>query len=691
MRILVILAVLVPLLMAGALFGLFIVWGDELPTPRGPREVEPSINTTVFDRHGQVIEEFFEQNRNPVYLTEVPNVVRQALLATEDRRFYHHWGVDLWSIFRAFRSNLSSHGISQGGSTITQQLARNLFLSNSQTVERKLKEAVLAVRLERSFSKDEILELYLNQVYFGSGAYGIKAAAERYFGKSFQNLTLEEAALLIGIVANPSAYSPLRHPEAALARRNLVLRRMEQAGAIDRSTLAAAESTEIHIGQRVLAASRAPYFTELVRQELMKKYGVDKVLHGGLKVYTTLDLELQSAGEAALETQLEELEKKHQLVYKYLRNAQQRMGSLPDSAVSTPYLQGALVAVEPQSGAIRAMIGGRNFSESKFNRATQARRQPGSAFKPFIYAAALQEGTHTNDFVVDAPISFSWVGPGGRRQVWQPKNFSRKYSGSVTLRYALMKSINVPSIRLLERVGAKKVIEIAHGLGINGDLPPQMSLALGTGEVTPLEITGAYAGLANSGIWKEPFTIEKVEDRYGRTLDSHLSKSREGIDEKASYQTISLMQSVFEGGTAWKAKKDYGFDAPAAGKTGTTDDYSDAWFVGCVPRLACGVWVGFDEKRPIGNKMTGAAAALPAWCGFMNKAVEIYGKEDFVAPPGIVERLTCVYSGKLATSGCPRAAKDAFVAGTEPVSYCPLHGGAPATPGGTTEPDDEDE
>lgn len=690
MRTLVFLALLIPVLLAGALFGLFMFWGNDLPTPHGPREVEPSINTVVYDRNGRIIEEFFEQNRNPVFLQDVPDVVRQALLATEDRRFYRHWGIDLWAIFRAFRSNLSSHGISQGGSTLTQQLARNLFLSNSQTLERKMKEAVLAVRLERSFSKDEIMELYLNQVYFGAGAYGIKAAADRYFGKSFQALSLEEAALLIGVVANPSAYSPFRHPEAALARRNLVLRRMEQAGAIDQTTLAEAESTEIRVGQRAVAPSLAPYFSEFVRQELMKKFGADEVLHGGLKVYTTLDLDLQHAGERALETQLEELEQKHTLVYKYMRVPSQRMGSLPDSAGSTPYLQGALVAVEPQTGAIRAMIGGRNFRESKFNRATQARRQPGSSFKPFIYATALANGTRTNDYVVDAPISFSWVGPGGRRQVWQPKNFSRKYIGSVTVRYALMKSINVPSIRLLEKVGAKKVIEVAHALGIEGDLPPQMSLALGTGEVTPLEITGAYAAMANSGIWKEPFAIEKVEDRYGRVMETHQSKSREGLDERASFQIISLMRSVIEHGTAWKAKKDYHFDAPAAGKTGTTDDYSDAWFVGCIPRLACGVWVGFDEKKPIGNKMTGAAAALPAWCGFMNKAVEVYGKEDFVAPPGVVERVTCIASGRLAGGACTSTAKDAFLPGTEPTSYCPIHGGAAATPA-TGEPDDEDE
>ena len=420
----------------------------------------------------------------------------------------------------------------------------------------------------------------------------------------------------------------------------------------------------------------------------MRRYGATTVLQGGLKVYTTLDEDFQASAEKALETQLEAVEKRNASVYRYLRDPSSRVGSLPDSAKSTPYVQGALVAVEPQTGAIRALVGGRDFSESKFNRATQAERQPGSAFKPFIYAAALRSGMKTNDTVLDAPVSFTFGGPGERKQVWEPKNFSRTYSGPVTLRWALMKSINVPSIRLLEKVGAKQVIQLAHAMGITSDLPSTLSLALGTGETTPLEMASAYASLGNEGIWKEPYVIEKVEDRYGRVLEAHQPKSREGLEEKVSYQTLSLMRSVFDGGTAWTARSAYGFTAPAAGKTGTTDDYSDAWFVGLVPRLSCAVWVGFDEKRPIGNRMTGAAAALPAWCAFMNHVVERYGPEDFVPPPGIVEVETCAQSGKLATPNCRRTAKDAFITGTEPTTYCPIHRNAePAVEA----PDDGDE
>lgn len=688
MRAFLVLLVVIPVLIASVIFGLFMLWGEDLPTPRTPREVEPSTNTVVFDRRGEVIDEFFIENRRPVRFEEVPRVMKQAILATEDRRFYRHWGIDLWAVFRAFRSNLIHHGISQGGSTITQQLARNLFLSNSQTVSRKLREAILAIRLERSFSKDEILELYMNQIYFGEGAYGVNAAADRFFGKSIHNITIEEAATIAGLAANPSAYSPLKHPDASRARRNVVLRRMEQAGVIDRQTRENLDDSEIQLGVRSKSRSKAPDFTEMIRRELQDRYGSTDLYRGGLRVYTTLDRKLQETAVAALEAQLQEIESKHSLSYRYLNSQDTRMGTLKDRT-RTPYLQGALVAVEPQSGAIRAMVGGRNFEESNFNRAVQSKRQPGSAFKPLIYATALSQGGAITDIVVDSPASYSWIGAGGKRQVWSPQNFSHKFLGPVTLRYALMKSINIPAVRTLEKVGSKNVIELAHRMGIEGELPPQLSLALGTGEVSPLEITAAYATFANQGIWRQPYAIERVEDRYGRTLESHVPKSREALDEQASYLTTSMLRSVLDHGTAWKARKDYGFTAPAAGKTGTTDDYSDAWFVGYVPQLACGVWVGFDEKKPIGPRMTGAAAALPVWCAFMNAAVETYGVADFTPPPGIVEVETCMTSGAVANPACPKSSRDAFRVGDAPTRGCPIHTGTPAAGPLQEEPDDE--
>jgi penicillin-binding protein 1A len=678
-----VLVILVPLLMAGAVYGLFVVWGHDLPSPRRPQEVEPPRNTVILDRYGEPIDEFFVENRNPVPLEQIPEVMRNAVLATEDRRFYRHWGVDLAGIVRAVLSNLAAGGIRQGASTITQQLARNVFLSHSQTVERKIKEAVLAIRLERSFSKEEILELYLNQIYFGEGTYGVEAAARRFFGKSCRELTLPEAALLAGLPANPSAYSPLRHPQAAERRRNAVLRKMEAAGWIDGQSRRAAEATAVALSPSSgRASSNAPYFAEMVRQELMDRFGADKVYGGGLTVHTTLDLRLQHAAESALEDQLEAIEAKEALVYRRLRGTSVRSEAAGGRQAITPYLQGALVALEPQNGAVRALVGGRDFNDSNFNRAVQARRQPGSAFKPIVVAEALKEGHRTNEILLDAPVTYRWG-----TQVWSPKNFDHDFSGNVTLRYVLMKSINVPSVRLLDRIGPRNVIRLARDFGIEGPLVPQLSLALGTGEVTPLELTSAYATFADNGIRQTPYVIERVEDHFGNVLQEHKPESREVLDEKTSYLMVSLLQSVIDRGTGNPARSKYDFAAPAAGKTGTTDDYSDAWFVGFVPRLACGVWVGFDEKKSIGSRMTGAAAALPAWTSFMKTAVEVYGKEDFVAPEGVVSVATCQQSGLLATPGCPRVVNDVFVAGTQPGTYCPLHQGLASPTDTETQPE----
>jgi penicillin-binding protein 1A len=681
-------ALLVPAILAGLVYGLFLLWGRDLPSPRKPQEVAPPRNTVCLDRNGAVIGEFFVENRSPVGVEQIPEMMRQAALATEDRRFYRHWGIDLIGITRATLFDLRAGGIRQGASTITQQLARNVFLSHSQTFERKIKEAILAIRLERSFSKEEILELYLNEIYFGEGAYGVEAAAERFFGKSCRDLTLPEAALLAGLPANPAAYSPLRHPEAARRRRDAVLRKMWQAGTIDQETYRRAEEAELVIASPPSAGSRAPYFTEMIRQELMDRFGGDTVYGGGLTVHTTLDLRLQQAAASALESQLADIEAKQILVYHRLRGAGIRGEASRSKDGRTSYLQGALVALEPQSGAIRALVGGRDFEESNFNRAVQARRQPGSAFKPIVMAEAIRLGYKTNSMLLDAPVTYRWGA-----QVWSPQNFSRDYSGQVTLRYVLQKSINVPSVRLLDAIGPKNVVQFAHEIGLEGQIEPQLSLALGTAEVTPLALTSVYSSFPNHGIRQEPYGIEEVEDPYGNILQAHTPKSFEVMTEQQSYLMVSLMRSVLDRGTAYPARGKYGFTAPAGGKTGTTDDYTDAWFVGYIPRLACGVWVGFDEKKSIGARMTGAAAALPAWCAFMNTAVGIYGSEDFEPPEGIVTVTTCEKTGLLANPGCPRPVADAYLAGTEPTRRCDLHGGsAPIAvePGQGGEPDLEE-
>jgi len=670
MRIFLALVLLVPLTMAGGIYFLFFLWGDDLPSPRTLRELEPSVNSVVLDRDGEVVGEFFVENRSTIPLQEMPKQMREAILATEDTRFYRHWGLDLQGVARAVATNLISGEIEQGASTITQQLARKLFLSDSQTLERKLKEAVLAIRLERSFSKDEILELYLNKIYFGDGAYGVEAAAQTYFGKPSRLLNLEECALLAGVIANPAAFSPTRKPERAKQRRNLVLRRMEQAGVIDSLTRAAAETTDVRLGGGGRTTSRAPYFTEAVRRELADRYGDDAVYTGGLTIHTTIDLDLQRAAEEAMAKQLASIEKQMAHRYAYLKEEGKTAGNLADPEAGTPYLQGALIAVEPQTGAVRAMVGGRNFAESKFNRATQALRQPGSAFKPIIFTLAVMRGHRPNEIILDTPLTIDAAGPGLKN--WSPKNFDHEFRGPVTMRYALMKSINIPAIRLLQQEDPRAAIELAHNMGIDRPLPPYLSLALGTGELTPLEITAAYGIFANQGIYQEPHLIERVENRYGHVMEEYMPHSREVIDERTAAIMVSMLRSVMDHGTGAPARYQHGFRAPAAGKTGTTDDYSDAWYVGFIPRLACGVWVGFDEKRPIGSRMTGAQAALPAWSEFMKAATEVYGEEDFPEPHGLVHVVTCRDTGLLALANCPRV-NDLFVPGTQPDRSCPIH------------------
>jgi penicillin-binding protein 1A len=678
MRLFLILLILCPLTMAGAIYLLFLLWGDDLPSPQTLRELEPAVNTVVLDRNGEVIDEFYVENRNPLSLQEIPNLMRLAFLSTEDRRFFSHWGIDLQGIFRALLANVTSGRIQQGASTITQQLARKLFLRDEQTLERKLKEMVLAIRLERSFSKEEILELYLNKIYFGEGAYGVEAAAQTYFGKPCQNLDLPETALLAGLVANPGAFSPTRRPEQARRRRNLVLRRMEQAGVIDSLTAATAETTAVVLDVAGRSRSRAPYFTERVRQELAERYGTLDVFGGGLTVHTTLDMGLQAVAEKAVEEQAEKIEKTEVHAYKYLLDPNTRRGGLRSRVDSTPYLQGALVAIEPQTGAIRAMVGGRSFQESEFNRAWQALKQPGSAFKPIVFTQALLDGYRTNDILLDTPAVYEIPGPGNEITEYAPRNFDETFRGPVTLRYTLMKSINVPTVRLMDKIGPRRVVNLARSMGIDRNLPPYLSLALGSGEVTPLELTAAYAIFPDHGIREEPYLIERVEDRYGHVIDEHQSHSHEVIDERTSYVMVSMLRSVMDGGTGQLARSLYHFEAPAGGKTGTTDDCSDAWFVGFIPRLACGVWIGFDEKKSIGPRMTGAMAALPAWCEFMNAAVDVYGVEDFAVPPGITEVTTCQLSGQLALPGCPDKVRDAFLSGTQPTRFCPVHQGLPA-------------
>jgi penicillin-binding protein 1A len=670
---------------AGVTFGLVQWLRRDLPTPAQLTSIQAPVKTTVFDARGRVLHEFFKENRSPVPLRQLPRNLVNATLSTEDRSFYQHWGVDVWGIARATVNNAFHRSGTQGGSTITQQLARNLFLTHERTFTRKLKEVALAIEIERNYTKDQILEMYFNQIYFGEGAYGVQAAAKTFFGKPVQELSLSECALIAGLPANPSLYSPRRRGVASAARRAKVLRNMLATHAITQVEFDHALSSPLGVTPVRYANDRAPYFIEMVRLHLDERYGSNAVYEGGLHVYTTLDMDLQQDAERALEKQLAaiELELKRKVT-----RASYVMPATADSHATqrTPYLQGAFVVLDPRNGYIRALIGGRDWNQSNFNRAVQARRQPGSAFKPFVYTAAMDNGFKPTDVVVDEPVSF----PGGENgKPYQPQNYDHTFRGPVSLRYALQQSINVPAIKVLRKVGVSLVASYARRMGIKSPLGQNLSLALGSSEVNLLELTSAYGVIANRGIRNDPLFILKVEDKNGNVLEKNAPRPAEVLSEETAAVMTSMLQSVIDHGTAYAARA-RGFMLPAAGKTGTMDDYKDAWFVGFVPSLVAGVWVGYDEKRPIGPGMTGAHAALPAWIDFMMDATRGQPVEQFPAPAGMVSRQVCSESGMLATDHCPTVTTESYNEGAEPTEYCTVHPGAPLeTPFPETPPADE--
>jgi len=642
----------------------------DLPSPANLQTIAPPVKTLVYDRNEKLVHEFFKENRSIVPLRDIPKPLVQAILAIEDRRFYTHWGVDPIRLLRALVTDIVARRPEQGGSTITQQLARNLFLTHEKTFTRKLKEVVLAIRIEQTYTKDEILEMYFNQIYFGEGAYGVDAAAKVFFGKRVQELTFPECALLAGLPRNPRDYSPRRDPDRALRRRNLVLSQMLAARFISRAQYEQASEAPLGVTKTRYNAQEAPYFMEMVRQYLDERYGSNQLYEGGLRIHTTIDIDVQHAAEEALEKRLTALEQRNQ--YKKTRAvlAAKAAGSQARDRNQTEYLQGAIVSIEPSSGQIMALVGGRDFNESNFNRAVQAARQPGSAFKPFIYTAAIDNGFSPTDIILDTPVSFN----AGNGQEWSPQNYDKKYRGPVTLRSALANSVNVPAAKLLQKLGTSVVTSYAKRMGIKSRLLPDLSLALGTSEVNLLELTSAYGVFANQGVRVPPIYILSVEDKNGKILEQSRTVAEEVLSPETALTMTSMMESVLENGTAASARA-LGFTAPAAGKTGTTDDYTDAWFVGYVPGAVTGVWVGFDRKQKIGPGMTGAAAALPIWVDVMLAATKGRPAQDFPVPSGVVSRLICVETGLLANPGCPSTEIELFREGSEPTGYCNVHTG----------------
>ncbi len=668
---------------AGAVFGLAQWMSRDLPDVGKMAAITPPVRSVVYDVKGREVAAFFKENREVVPLKAIPKALVNATLSTEDRHFYRHWGVDLGGVARAALTNLLNLRTAQGGSTITQQLARNLFLTHERTLDRKLKELILALRIEKMYSKQEILEMYFNQIYYGNGAYGVQAAARTYFGKDVRQLDLTECALLAGLPQNPTGHSPYRQPKSALARRNTVLKNMLETHSITPEQYEVAIRAPLGVVDHPGGAGQAPYFVEMVRQYLDDKYGSNLVYEGGLRIYTSLDLDLQRVAEAALEKRLEEMEAR----YKY-RNTRatfvQTAAQLAAGGGQTPYVQGAVVAMDVKTGYVRALVGGRDFRHSSFNRATQARRQPGSAFKPFIYTAAIDNGFQPSDVIVDEPVSL----PGGANgAAWTPHNYDGKWHGPVTLRYALQQSINIPAIKLLRKLGVSLVASYARRMGIKTPIQPNLSMALGTSEVSLYELTSAYSVLANGGIRNEPAFVLKVEDKTGAPLEAHQPRQVDVLSEETAGVVTNMMQSVIDHGTGYPARA-MGFTLPAAGKTGTTDDYSDAWFVGFTPSLVCGVWVGFDIKHPMGKGVTGAVGALPVWTNFMIAATRGRPPEDFQLPGQTETREICTATGLLATEACPSVTTEIFAPGTEPTEYCNVHPGPPRLPGQPEAPED---
>ncbi len=622
----------------------------DLPQIQALEEFEPSASTRVFSADGRLLAQFFIRRRLPVSGDVMPDYLKKAIISVEDRRFYQHAGLDIKRNFGALIKDIQARRLAQGASTITQQLARNLFLTPKKTLNRKLKEIFLSLQIERHYTKDEILELYLNQVPFGSGAYGVGAAAEIYFGKKVSDLTLPECALLAGLPRSPARYSPFNHPKRSLARRKVVLRAMLRDGYLTRAQYEAAAKAPLELAPRGSARNKAPYFSEYIRRLLVERFGQNMVYRGGLEVRTTLDFELQDMAEKSLSNGLEDLNRR-------LNRTHPEQAGLADRET----VQGALVVLEPGTGRIPAMVGGKDFSVSPFNRAMQALRQPGSSFKPIIYAAAIESGLTQSDRLWDAPISFKLP---GRKKPWTPQNYSGRFEGEICLRRALEISGNIAAIKLLGKVGIDKVIEKARCMGLTSRLNRNLALALGTSEVILTELVSAYNCLSSGGIWSEPYGIEEVKDRGGLVIFRARPQRRACLSPETAYIVTDMLKAVITGGTGRKARV---LGRPLAGKTGTTDSYRDALFIGYSPDLTAGVWVGYDSGRSLGQGETGARAALPIWIQFMKQALAKKPARDFERPANIVMVPINRISGALAKPGDPQKVEAAFKIGTEPV------------------------
>ncbi|MGH7618393.1 MAG: penicillin-binding protein 1A [Gemmatimonadaceae bacterium] len=660
---------------------------------------EPRQTSKLYAADGRFIAELGLERRTLVKFADIPPLVREAFVVTEDRRFYQHAGIDWYRVPGAMIVDIKNRSWSEGFSTITMQLARNIFperISRDKTVVRKLKEAKVARAIEQRYSKDRILELYLNQIYLGSGAYGIESAAQRYFGKTLKDLNVAEAAMLAALPKGPERYNPRKFPERAVQRRNLVIDLLEEAKIIDAATASEAKAYPLRLATRVEAGESAPYFVDWIRQQLDDKFG-RQLYEQGLKVYTTLDLDLQSAAERSLERQIRAVEAgkygsfPHISYERYSVRAQNEGDAQAND--NTPYLQGAFVAMDPRTGAIRALVGGRDFDDSKFDRAVQAVRQPGSTFKPIVYADAVQNGRPLSYLLDDSPLSVDM----GSGTPWTPQNFEGDYTGKIPMRRALYQSRNVPTIRLGLELGVPSVIDEARKFGLSTPIPGYPSIFIGAADVYPIEMVAAYSAFATLGTRATPMAITRVEDSNGDLLWQQDPQTFPVLSPEEAWLMVSVMKDVVQRGTA-AGSVGAQFHYPAGGKTGTTNDGTDVWFIGYTSDLVAGVWMGFDKPQKIKANAQGGILAAPVWTSFMN---EVYRRKppprDWPMPADIVTRQIDVATNTLATPFCQHAiGTEFFIPGTDPITECAPDvapglypdtsglSGYPASPGSTS-------
>ena len=686
----------------GAGVGVLLVYSTELPEVTQLEHYRPSSVTELYDDQGKIVGSFALQRRVVAGYDDFPKVLRDAIISTEDKDFERHWGINIWRVIGAAYRDFTSGAKVQGASTLTMQLARNLFLSPEKSLHRKLDEILLSIQIERHFTKQQIFTLYANQIFLGHGVYGFEAGAQFYFSKHAKDLTLDEAAVLAGLPKAPSAYSPITNPERSLHRRNLVINSMLEDGKITATEAATAKAAPLRLHVASDPNWLAPYYVEEIRRYLEKKYGSDEVHEGGLRVYTSLNAELQMAANQAVLDGLAAYERRHgwkgdlpNAIAEgtdldkfdhpdwdkpirpgtYLHALVTEVGSSlakikfgSYAAELTPaelkwtghktfseiltvgdvvYVkvmavsaegpskvsleqdsgtQGALLALDNATGDVKALVGGRDFDLSKFDRATQAYRQVGSSFKPYVYSAAIeQDGATPDDIILDAPITFPTAsGP------WSPHNYDNKFEGNITLRHALAESRNVPAVKEAAKVGIDVVIDYARKFGVTSPIPPVLPVALGAADLTLTEQASAFTTFPNDGVRVVPRYIRKVEDYSGRVLEENYPEVKDVISVKTARTMTSMLRDVVLHGTAFSASK---LNHPLGGKTGTTNDFTDAWFVGFSPSITCGVWMGFDEKKSLGNKETGAQAALPIWIDFMKVAIQGHDKEEFPTSP----------------------------------------------------------